>query len=88
MAKFELQRAVNTVKVWFGPHKTVNRGYTFEHEFNNEIDAITYYELLQTSVETHIETIRKNAYNEGYKDGRGKKSRKTWFSDCINYLGE
>ena len=88
MNQFQLKREDTVVKIWFGPHKEHNRGYSWEHTFANELDAITYYKLLLASVEEHVRAIRTNAYNDGYKDGRGKKSRKTWFNGCINDKGE
>lgn len=55
--------------------------YTYHLLWNCTDDV--YAELLQRQFQNKMEekltAIRKEAYEDGYKDGRGKKAKKSWF---------
>lgn len=58
-----------------------------EHEFADETVAKVMCDRLIEGMETRVRHIAKTAYEQGYKDGRGKKKRKTYFTRCINAAG-
>lgn len=51
--------------------------------FSFETNSTLYAELMKQTLEDNfsddLEQIRKDAYDSGYKDGRGKKTKKSWF---------
>ena len=57
-------------------------GYTYVHEVNYQISAYAHLIKIQLEKEldSKLESIRREAYNEGWKDAKSKKvQKKTWF---------
>jgi len=42
-------------------------------------------ETMDRRFSTEIEELRRNEYEAGYKDGRGKRGRRTWFSTILSW---
>ena len=65
-----------------GKYPVNNWVYTFRHGTHSESEAL----LLQSNLADHLDNlvreIKEEAYNLGYSHGRGKKTKKTWFS-CL-----
>lgn len=60
---------------------TGDLGFTYELTWNCKDNA--YAELLARKMTAELtgklEAIRQEAYLDGYKDGRAKRGKKTWF---------
>jgi len=58
---------------------------TLLYERSGEMDAILLQNQLQSDLEKKIETIRREAYELGWKQAKSKKDRKKdWFNGNIN----
>lgn len=57
----------------------------FTNNRGNELDAILRQNHLASELNKRIETIRREAYNKGWKDAKSKKvQKKDWFNGNIN----
>jgi len=52
----------------------------FSMETNNELYAALLVKHLKEEQSRLIKKAHRDAYEQGYKDGRGKKAKKTWFA--------
>jgi hypothetical protein len=57
------------------------------YHFNWDCDDTYYAELLanhfDSKLDKLVQRIREEEYQRGYKEGRGKKAKKTWFSPLL-----
>ena len=80
MIKFK--RLNNVVKVDF----TLPMGWTvtLQNERNSDFDAELLLRRLDDDLRQRIEKIRRDAYNLGWKEAKGKKVKKRdWFNGYI-----
>jgi len=57
----------------------------FDYLRNGTMDAILLRNQMQNDLHKHIEKIRRDAYELGWKDAKSKKTRKRdWFNGNIN----
>lgn len=58
---------------------------TLRYERSGEMDAILLSNQIQSDLQKKIETIRREAYELGWKQAKSKKvSKKDWFNGNIN----
>lgn len=58
---------------------------TLRYQRSSEMDAILLSNQLQADLQKKIETIRREAYELGWKQAKSKKDRKKdWFNGNIN----
>ena len=43
------------------------------------IEAAALQRILTERLAAMVEEAKRDSYNEGYKDGRGKRGKRTWF---------
>ena len=55
----------------------------FEWECGTQYAAELLRIHLEKKYHDLIEAAHRTAYEQGYKDGRGRKRKKTWFSHCF-----
>jgi hypothetical protein len=86
--KFNLRIKGGSLSVAIQPFPGVNREHWFTHDFGDEIVATAMRLLIEQQLSERISRIRRNAYNAGFKAGRGKRQKDDYFSGCINYPGK
>lgn len=68
-------------------HDGIKTNWHFSHSMSHESEAIIISRHFQVELESRIESIRKQAYEEGYKDGKHhQKKIKTfckWMDETI-----
>lgn len=57
----------------------LNYEYIFTWNCNDDVYAELLRRQISGKMEEHLRKIREEAYLDGYRDGRGKKAKKTWF---------
>lgn len=75
----QFEREDNKVKVTI-QSGCINWQYYFRYQAYDEVHA----ELLTRQFDKHmrdkLESIRREAYEQGWKDAKGKKAKENWFS--------
>jgi hypothetical protein len=61
--------------------------YTFSVNCGDEYYASLLSDHFRRKLSNRIETIRKEEYERGYKDGRGKQGKKSWFFSTFKIGG-
>lgn len=74
----EIERVGEKVRIIFrnGP---INTEFYFHHECGNAFYAELLRGHFSQKLQNIVEAIRAEEYNRGYKDGRGKKAKQTYF---------
>ena len=57
--------------------------YHFEWNAVSENHAVLLQARLETVLEDEMRAIREEMYAAGYRDGRAKRAKRTWFSNLI-----
>lgn len=57
--------------------------YHFLFDCGDKYYASLLRQHLYNRLSTRIEEIRKEEYERGYKDGRSKRAKKSWFSTLL-----
>jgi len=61
----------------------------YNYHFTNNCEQPSYAGLVAEQINdqfhNQIKLIRESAYNKGYTDGKGHKTKSTWFGDCFNH---
>lgn len=78
MIKFYLDKETVKVVVEAKGLKTDSRYPHFSYNAGNELNAELLAKYLEETTTKIIQEIREDAYNEGYKLGRGKKKKWSW----------
>ena len=60
--------------------------YEFIHHMDRPSSAGLVAEAIQRQFEDHIEEIRRQAYEEGWKYKQQRKKKRTWFGTCFNRI--
>lgn len=85
MMKFAVTRGAETVRARItidgGEHLWLSR------EYETEAVAIVVRDAIERGMNDRIEEIRRQAYSDGYRDGRSKRKKFTHFWQCINVDG-
>lgn len=68
-----------SVQIEDGPLGSI---YHFTYDCGNRWYAQLLTDHFNKKLSTLIEGIRTDEYNAGYKDGRAKRAKRTWF-DCF-----
>lgn len=64
---------------------SIGYNFTLSYERSCEMDAVLLRNQLQEDLRKKIESIRKDAYELGWKEAKSKKVRKKdWFNGNIN----
>jgi len=58
--------------------------YNFSHRMESKSSAGLVAQAVHNQFNDHIEAIRRDAYEQGWKDKRQKNRKRTWFGDCPN----
>jgi hypothetical protein len=64
----------------------LNYKYNLFFECNDNCHAYLLTKHFEKKLRDQIETIRKQEYDNGYKDGRAKRGKKTWFSSLLKLV--
>lgn len=81
MFKFVLKGQAFEVKTQvYVPHAG-ERIWTKTFQYDNDVEAALIYKLFNDSMWNKLENIRREAYQQGWADAKGKRSAKRdWFS--------
>lgn len=60
--------------------------FTFTHNTGRESTAGLVAETVYVQFTDQIAAIRKDAYEQGWKDKTQRKKKRTWFSTCFNSI--
>lgn len=64
------------------PHDAKFTVLLFERPYNGEATAECVRKVLDDGLHDLMETVRRQAYNAGYADGRAKRKKMNCFSVC------
>ena len=82
---FEIKRDHNTIKIVL--NYNIPYGTSWESSFSSTYDNQHYAELvfaqLRDAIANRFETVRQEAYEQGWKDKSAKRTKCTWFSSVI-----
>ncbi|HEX5034976.1 MAG TPA: hypothetical protein VFW62_10870 [bacterium] len=53
--------------------------FTVERNCGAAIEAAALQRILSERLRAMVEEARRESYNEGYKDGRAKRGKRSWF---------
>lgn len=57
-------------------------------ECGSEVLAESLSKQLEDMMRRTVQKAREEEYEEGYKAGRGKKEKKTWFKQTLKHINE
>lgn len=57
----------------------------FERETGCKLGMDVLVESLSEKLQNEIENMRRNEYEAGYKDGKGKQRRRLWFATYLSW---
>lgn len=79
---FELKRNGSTVTIKVSYHIPFGSDWTsgFEHNCSSENEAQLLYGVLTQVFDDKIIKVRREEYNNGWKDKSSKNTKNTWFS--------
>ncbi len=85
MISFKLSQSRDSVFVVVDPN-VINEVYELHIEcYEDKTFAALLCERLNQRFDSIIEEIRKEEYNSGYKHGRAKVGKKSWFSTLFKF---
>lgn len=72
-------------KVIFKFPTVLNRYFTFAIERGDEVDAALLAADMNARLDAAVQTARRDAYTQGWRDAKAKKSGKSdWFSRVLD----
>lgn len=74
------EKVVTTIS---GQYPVSDWGYTFTFNAGSKDYAAMLSHNLRDHLEKSLRTIREHAYNDGWKDAKAKRGKKTWFSGLL-----
>ncbi len=79
MIKISTEKEVVILELTHG-HPVANYTSTFRYVRGNEFDAKLMADNLQKKLKSELEQVRKEAYEQGWSDAKGKRKKEDWFS--------
>lgn len=80
--EFSLSNDLMDVKVGIDPN-VANMIYSLDISCSDKVHAALLLNQLRKVLASVVERIRTEEYNNGYKDGRSKRGKKSWFSTLL-----
>ena len=74
-----LERSGTVVSVAVKVRDTGDRVFRFAFDAGTEWAAVLLHNAIQQQLVKAMETARRDAYEAGWKDRAGKKTKRTWF---------
>ncbi len=59
-----------------------DRMFTLEWNCDSEVYAGLLADAMQRQTKETLKAIRREAYNEGWRDAKAKRKKATWFGGC------